>query len=103
MKSSVRVPYVLIELPLAASNGGPGWLVRVSSPVAGRTLTSAPVSTRNRRLETLSQRKRRPLLRPAAEATTGDRPSRFPTRCMVVYIAEQLLQMCDGNSTTGCL
>ena len=99
----MRFPYVLIELPLAASRGGPGCLVRVSSPVAGRTLTSAPVSTRNCRLETVSQRKRRPLLWPAAEATTGDRPPRFPTRCRVVCIAELLLQMCDGNSTVGCL
>ena len=59
--------------------------------------------TRNCRLERVSQRKRRPLLRPAAEATTGDRPPRFLTRCRVVCIAELLLQMCDGNSTVGCL
>ena len=36
----MRVPYVLIELPLAAISGGPECRVRVSSPVAGRTLTS---------------------------------------------------------------
>ena len=54
------MPYVLIVLPLAASSGGPGFLVRVSNPVAGRTLTSAPVSMRNCRLETESHRKRRP-------------------------------------------
>ena len=33
-------------LPLAARSGGPGCLVRFSSPVAGNTLISAPVSTR---------------------------------------------------------
>ena len=38
----MRTPYVPIELPLAASNGGPVCLVHLSSPVAGRTLTSAP-------------------------------------------------------------
>ena len=55
-RGSVRVPYVLIELPLAAISGGPGCRVCVSSPVAGRTLTLAPVSTRNCCLVMESQR-----------------------------------------------
>ena len=50
-RESACVPNVLIELPLAAKRGGPGYLVRVSRPMAGRTLTSAPVSMRNRLLE----------------------------------------------------
>ena len=95
----MRVPYVPIELPLAASSGGPFCLVRLSKPVAGRMLTSAPVSTRNCRFVTVSQRKRRPLLWPAAEATTGGRPARFPTRRRVVCIGELPLQICDGNNT----
>ena len=67
----MRVPYVPIELLLAASSSGTVCLVRLSSPVVGRMLTSAPVSTRNCRLETVSQRKRRPLLWPAAEYLSG--------------------------------
>ena len=47
-------PYVPIELPLAASSGGPECLVRVSSSVAGITLTSGPVSARKYHLKTLS-------------------------------------------------
>ena len=43
----VQVPYVLIELPLAASKTGPDGPVRLSNLAAGRTLISAPVSTRN--------------------------------------------------------
>ena len=77
----VRTPYVLMELPLAALSEEPDCPVRVSRPVAGRTLTSAPVSMRNRRPECESQAKRRLSLWPAAEATMGDRPARFPTKC----------------------
>ena len=40
-----------MELALTASRDVPGCMVRFSSEVAGRTLTSAPVSTRNCRLE----------------------------------------------------
>ena len=43
----VRALYVLMVLPLAAVSGGPGLTMRVSNPVAGRTLISAPVSMRN--------------------------------------------------------
>ena len=57
---SLRVPYVLIVLPLAASSGGPGCLVRVSNIVAGRTLTSAPVLMRNCLLVIELHRKSRP-------------------------------------------
>ena len=57
-RENVRVPYIPIELPLAACSGSPVCLVRLSSPVAGWTLTSAPVSTKNCRLVTVSQRKR---------------------------------------------
>ena len=54
----------------AASSEGLGCFVRVSSPVAGRTLTSAPVFTRNCRLEMGSQKKRRLLLWPVAKAAS---------------------------------
>ena len=77
-RESVRVPYVRIELLLAASSGGPSCLVRVSSLVAGTTLSSAPVSTRNCHLETASQTKTRLLLRPATVAIIGDRLCRLP-------------------------
>ena len=63
-----RVSNVLIDVSLAASSEGPGCFVCVSSPVAGRMLTSAPVSTRNCRLETGSLKKRRLLLWPIAKA-----------------------------------
>ena len=49
-RETVHVPYVLILLPLAAVSVCPGCSMRVSRPVAGMTLTSAPVSTRNRRV-----------------------------------------------------
>ena len=81
------VSYVRIELPLAARSGGPDCLVRVSSPVAGMTLTSAPVSTRNCRLETALQTKSRPLFWPATVAITGDRPFRFPAKSKVVRLS----------------
>ena len=40
----VCFPYVLIVLPLAAIGKGADGLMHVPRPVAGRTLTSAPVS-----------------------------------------------------------
>ena len=43
-RGKFRVPNVLREVPLAASNEGPSCLIRVSSPVAGRMLTSASVN-----------------------------------------------------------
>ena len=58
---------VLIDVSLAASSEGPGCFVHVSSSVAGRMLTFAPVSTRNCRLETGSLKKRRLLLCPVAK------------------------------------
>ena len=77
----VRTPYVLMDLPLAALSEEPDCPMRVSRPVAGRTLTSAPVLMRNQRPECESQAKRRLSLWPAAETTMGDRPARFPTKC----------------------
>lgn len=77
----MHTPYVLMELLLAALSKGPVCPVRVSKPVAGRTLTSAPVSTRNRRPECEFQAKSRLSVRPAAEATIGGWPAHFPTRC----------------------
>ena len=67
----------------------------MSRPVAGRTLTSAPVSTRNWRPESLSQAKRRLSLRPVAETTMGDRPAHFLTKCKGPGTAEQT---CDDSS-----
>ena len=49
--------YVLIVLPLAAISEGPDGLMHVSRPVAHRTLTSAPVLTRNCLQEILSHTK----------------------------------------------
>ena len=43
----VQVQYVLIELPLVASKTGPDGPVCLSNLMAGRTLISAQVSTRN--------------------------------------------------------
>ena len=63
----VRVPYVLMVLPLAALSWGPGCPMRVSRPVAGKTLTSAPVSIRNRRPECESQVNKRLSFWPAAK------------------------------------
>ena len=100
MSVKVRVPYVCIVVPLAANNSGPGSLVRVSILVAGRTLISAPVSTKNCCLELSSHRKKRPLLWPAAEATIGGRPDLFPTKHRVGCIFELPFQMCDGSNTT---
>ena len=87
-----------MELPLAALSEGPDCPVRVSRPVAGKTLTSAPVSTRNRRPECVSETNKRPSLRPVAEATMGDRPARFPTKCKGPCIAGRLLRTCDDSS-----
>ena len=53
-RESVRVPYVFMILPLAAARGRPFCLMQVSSPVAGRTLTSASVSTRKCLFEELA-------------------------------------------------
>ena len=89
-----------MELPLAASSGCPGFFVRVSNPVAGSTLTSALVSTRNCCLEMQSVRKRRPPLWPVA-AATNDWPCRFPTRYMVVCISMLLRQRYDGRNRAG--
>ncbi|KAK3890943.1 hypothetical protein Pcinc_005110 [Petrolisthes cinctipes] len=47
----VWTPYVLMLLPLAAVRGGQFLLERVSVLDGGKTLTSAPVSTRKRRSE----------------------------------------------------
>ena len=48
---TVRLPYVLIELPLAATRAGPGLLKKRSWLDGGKTLTSAPVSTKKERLD----------------------------------------------------
>ena len=53
-----------MELPLAANSDGPGCAVCMSKLVAGTTLTSAPVSTRNCRPEMVSRRKKRLLFWP---------------------------------------
>ena len=74
----VFFPYVLTVLPSAAISEGPDGLMCVSKPVAGRTLTSAPVSTRNYLTEILSHTKRRLSLRLVAKATIDDLTSTFP-------------------------
>ena len=100
LRCSWRVPYVLMELPLAANSGGPGGLVHASRPEAGTTLTSAPVSTRNCRCEVESYRKSRPFFWPAATAASGW-PWSFPSSCTVDDTDWRLLRMCDGNSRVG--
>ena len=54
-------------------------LERLSRVEAGRTLTSAPVSTRKRRIDLRSRTVKALLIEgPATEALTGDRLARFP-------------------------
>ena len=66
-------------LLLAAVKVRPEHLERVSRLEGGITLTSAPVSTRKLRPDTLSRmNKRRLLAMPAAAATNGGRRFRFP-------------------------
>ena len=95
----VCVPYVCTELPLAAKRDGPGILVHVSSPVAGSTLTSAPVSITKHYFEMLSLRNNGPSVWLATEVTNDDWPSCFSTsNCMVVGTVSQLPQTCGGRN-----
>lgn len=93
------VPYDLIGLPLAANKGGPGCVVHVSRPVAGKTLNSAPVSMKKCRPDIFSVRKSRPVLGPAAVATIGDWPVLFPTKHKVGCTCGQPLQNYDDSNT----
>ena len=56
----VRFPKVRIVLPLAAISETPGCAVRIAILVAGKMLTSAPVSTKNRLPDILSLTKNMP-------------------------------------------
>ena len=64
--------------------------MHVSSPVAGSTLTSTPVSTTNRHLEIESVRKSKPLLF-AAAAAVSSQPGRFPTSRMVACLPKSAM------------
>ena len=84
-RSSVRdrVPYVRIEEPLTARSPESCLCFR-SAAVGGMTLTSAPVSIRNRRPEFLSARNNRRLGRwPATLVAESEWPNRFPPACTV--------------------
>ena len=64
------------------------------------TLTSAPVSTRKRKLELRSRRKNRRLLeRPVALVATSDWPVRFPTLHKVDGTCVRWGQIGDGTNT----
>ena len=94
----VRVPNVRIVLPLAAISEAPGCVVRLTIPVTGKTLTSAPVSTKNRPPEILSRTKSRPSAWLDVMAPTDAQPSRFPAIRTVAGICEPLYQTYGGNS-----
>ena len=92
----VHTLYVLIVLPLAATSEGPGCLVQVSNFVVGKTLTSAPVSTRNQFRDVFPHMKFRPSLRPDVEAATATQPAHFPTMHMVSGTGKPITQMGGG-------
>ena len=94
----VRFPNVRIVLPFAATKEAPGCVFRMAILVAGKTLTSAPVSTKNRLPEILSRTKSRPSVWLDAMAPTDAQPVRFPAIHMAAGICEPLLQTCGGNS-----
>ena len=78
-------------------------VARVSKPVVGRMLTSAPVSTRNCCFNVMFERIRRSLLWLAIDATSSKWPRHFPTKYRAADTFELLLHECGGNSTVGCL
>ena len=102
-RENMRIPYIVIELPLSANSKGPESLVHMSNPVVGMTPISASVSTRNHCLETVLQIKKRTLSRPAFEVSIGNRPCRSQIKHGVVGIGELPHQNCDCNSTTAYL
>ena len=73
----VRSPKVLMGVPFAALKEELTALKR-SFSAAGNTEMSAPESTRKSRPLILSRRERVCVDMPAADATKGDRPCRFP-------------------------
>lgn len=76
-------------------------LTLVYNLVAGRTLTSTHVSTRNYCLKPESVMKSMPLSWPASAATSSW-PSHFPPSCMFVSTDKLLLQTCGGSSMGDC-
>ena len=89
---SVHIPYIFLV--------GPGLLVQISSPVEGKTLTSAPAVATNWLPDVLSQINSRPSLRPDVKATTGTQPARFPTMHMISSTSGSSFQMCSDNYRT---
>ena len=70
--------------------------------VAGKTLTSAPVSTKNRPSEILSRMKSRPYVWLDAVAPTDAQPARFRTIHMAAVICEPLSHRYGGKAKAGC-
>ena len=75
---TVGLPYVLIELPLAATRAKQGLLKKRSWHDGERTLTSVPVSTKKQQLDKQSYIKNKLELPPTAAATNNNWPRRFP-------------------------
>lgn len=95
-----RSPKVWIMEPFAACKGEPGCLCRRSTAEDGRTLISAPVSTRKRWPLMRSAIKNRRLRDwPTSLTATSDRPGRFPARNMGCGTVEHFQHMCGGTST----
>ena len=94
----VRFPNVQIMLPLAATNEASSCEVRVAILVAGKTPTSAPVSTKNQPPEILSHTKRRPSMWLEAMAPTDAQPTRFPAIHTAAGIYKPSHQTYNDNS-----
>ena len=94
----VCFPNVQIVLPLAATNEAPGCAVRMAILVVGKTLTSAPVSTKNRPPEILSQTKNRSFTWVDAMAPTDTRPAHFLAIHTAAGICKPSCQTYAGNS-----
>ena len=98
----VRFPNVQIVLPLAATNEAPGCAIRMAILVVGKTLTSAPMSTKNQPPEILSLTKNRPFVWMDAMAPTDAQPAHFLAIYMAADICEPSRQTHGGNSK-GCM
>ena len=86
-------------LPFAAKRAGPWVLFRRSMPVGGKTLISAPVSTRKLRVDKRSRTKNRLVNPPVVAATNVDRLASFLHNYMEKHSVGLYRQICDDRST----
>ena len=94
-----RVPKVAMDEPLTAQRPEQSCLLFLSVEDGGMTLTSAPVSMRNRRPELASVRKSRRLCGwPGLLISASDWPDRFPTSGKEVDTSLLHLQTFGGTS-----